>query len=216
MLWRHGGALFNSVAWVESSAWDGRYAIVVCGDIAVYEKGTGETVGRLWSRRSINRPDAPLVLEPQRTTHALDCWDFYKPKGGEYLLVDGALSQACYLRARPRCYSNPGPMATWHRCDYCVFHAPYNKLVRKAHARLALRDSNDRPTNWCVAGDVDYEKSLVDKGLDASLRKASADDYDKRVAPATEAPRHIGNCYTASVFGPCRSSLRQIWRGSVS
>ena len=35
----YGGtaALFNSVAWVESSAWDGRYAVVVCGDIAVYE-----------------------------------------------------------------------------------------------------------------------------------------------------------------------------------
>lgn len=34
----YGGtsALFNSVAWVESSAWDGRYAIVVSGDIAVY------------------------------------------------------------------------------------------------------------------------------------------------------------------------------------
>ena len=51
-----------------------------------------------------------------------------------------------------------------------------------------------------LPGDVSYEQSLVDKGLDASLRKASADDYDKRVAPATEAPRHIGNCYTASVF----------------
>jgi hypothetical protein len=29
----YGGsaALFNSIAWVESSAWDGRYAICVCG-----------------------------------------------------------------------------------------------------------------------------------------------------------------------------------------
>ncbi len=33
----YGGtaALFNSVAWVESSAWDGRYAVVVCGDVKV-------------------------------------------------------------------------------------------------------------------------------------------------------------------------------------
>ena len=31
----YGGtaALLNSVAWVESSAWDGRFALVVCGDI---------------------------------------------------------------------------------------------------------------------------------------------------------------------------------------
>lgn len=26
-------------AWIESSAWDGRNAIVLAGDIAVYEKG---------------------------------------------------------------------------------------------------------------------------------------------------------------------------------
>ena len=32
----YGGtaALFNSVAWVQSEAWDGRWAIAVCGDIA--------------------------------------------------------------------------------------------------------------------------------------------------------------------------------------
>ena len=79
--------------------------------------------------------------------------------------------------------------------DYCVFHAPYNKLVRKAHARLAL----DPPPS-CLAGDAAYEASLTDKGLDASLRKTSAEDYEKRVSPSTQAPQHIGNCYTASVF----------------
>ena len=35
----YGGtaALLNSVAWVESSGWNGKYALVVCGDVAVYE-----------------------------------------------------------------------------------------------------------------------------------------------------------------------------------
>jgi hydroxymethylglutaryl-CoA synthase len=35
----YGGtaALLNSLAWLESSAWDGKYALVVCGDVAVYE-----------------------------------------------------------------------------------------------------------------------------------------------------------------------------------
>eukprot|EP00479_Gromia_sphaerica_P009133 TRINITY_DN3752_c0_g1_i1.p1 TRINITY_DN3752_c0_g1~~TRINITY_DN3752_c0_g1_i1.p1 ORF type:complete len:186 (+),score=37.08 TRINITY_DN3752_c0_g1_i1:199-756(+) len=32
-------ALFNSVAWIESADWDGRYALVVAGDIAEYAKG---------------------------------------------------------------------------------------------------------------------------------------------------------------------------------
>jgi hydroxymethylglutaryl-CoA synthase len=35
----YGGtnALFNSLNWLTGAGWDGRYAIVVCGDIAVYE-----------------------------------------------------------------------------------------------------------------------------------------------------------------------------------
>jgi hydroxymethylglutaryl-CoA synthase len=43
----YGGtqALLNAINWVESSAWDGRYALVVCGDIAVYEPG-GTIEGR--------------------------------------------------------------------------------------------------------------------------------------------------------------------------
>ena len=38
----YGGtnALFNSINWMESSYWDGRYALVVAGDIAVYKEGS--------------------------------------------------------------------------------------------------------------------------------------------------------------------------------
>lgn len=32
-------ALFNSDAWMESTAWDGKYALVVEADIDVYSKG---------------------------------------------------------------------------------------------------------------------------------------------------------------------------------
>ena len=39
-------------------------------------------------------PDAPLALEAKRSTHAMDVWDFYKPKHSEYAAVDGKLSQA--------------------------------------------------------------------------------------------------------------------------
>lgn len=43
----YGGtaAFFNSLAWIESSAWDGRFAIVVAGDIAVYDKGPARPTG---------------------------------------------------------------------------------------------------------------------------------------------------------------------------
>jgi hydroxymethylglutaryl-CoA synthase len=38
-------ALFNSAAWVESSAWDGRLAMVVCADIAEYAEGPARPTG---------------------------------------------------------------------------------------------------------------------------------------------------------------------------
>jgi 3-hydroxy-3-methylglutaryl CoA synthase len=43
----YGGtaALLNSLAWVDSAAWDGRYALVLAGDIAVYERGPARPTG---------------------------------------------------------------------------------------------------------------------------------------------------------------------------
>ena len=50
----YGGtnAFFNTVNWVESSAWDGRDAIVVAADIALYAKGNARptvSAGLTWS-----------------------------------------------------------------------------------------------------------------------------------------------------------------------
>lgn len=43
----YGGtnALFNTVAWMESKSWDGRYGLVVTADIAVYAKGPARPTG---------------------------------------------------------------------------------------------------------------------------------------------------------------------------
>ena len=77
----YGGtaALLNSVAWVESSAWDGRYALVVCGDIAVYEKGPARPTGGCGAVAMLIGPDAPLPISAKRYTHAEHAYDFYKP-----------------------------------------------------------------------------------------------------------------------------------------
>lgn len=43
----YGGtnALFNSVDWIESSSWDGRYALAVAADIAEYAEGNARPTG---------------------------------------------------------------------------------------------------------------------------------------------------------------------------
>jgi hypothetical protein len=49
---------------------------------------------------------APIVFERGiRSTFMENAWDFYKPvMGSEYPLVDGALSNTCYLRALDQCF----------------------------------------------------------------------------------------------------------------
>lgn len=61
----YGGtaALFNACNWIESSSWDGRYALVVCGDIAIYAEGGARPVGGAGSVAMLIGPDAPLALE---------------------------------------------------------------------------------------------------------------------------------------------------------
>lgn len=61
----YGGtaALFNAVNWVESSSWDGRDAIVVAGDIAIYAEGGARPVGGAGAVALLIGPDAPVVME---------------------------------------------------------------------------------------------------------------------------------------------------------
>ena len=79
----YGGtaALLNSLAWVESSAWDGRYAVVVCGDIAVYAPGPARPTGGGGAVAMLIGPDAPLAITGPRCTYATEVYDFYKPRG---------------------------------------------------------------------------------------------------------------------------------------
>ena len=77
----YGGtaALFNSVNWVESSAWDGRLALAVCADIAVYAAGAARPSGGAGAVAMLIGPHAPLVLDRGNSIFIyLDskCWPF--------------------------------------------------------------------------------------------------------------------------------------------
>jgi len=96
------------VNWVESSSWDGRYALVVTGDIAVYAAGPARPTGGAGVVAMLVGRDAPIVLERGvRGTHMEHVYDFYKPNmSSEYPLVDGKLSITCYFRSIDNCYSH--------------------------------------------------------------------------------------------------------------
>ena len=164
----YGGtnALFNTVNWMESSSWDGRNAIVVAGDIALYKKGNARPSGGAGCVAMLIGPDAPIVVEPGlRGSYIVHTYDFYKPDlTSEYPIVDGHYSIKCYTEAVDACYkaynereaklhsqSNnvnghrdsataESPETPLDRFDYVVFHAPTCKLVSKSYARLLYND----------------------------------------------------------------------------
>lgn len=104
----YGGtaALLNAVDWCESSAWDGRCAIVVAGDIAIYGKGAARPTGGAGVVAILVGHDAPIELHPGlRGSYFQHAYDFYKPDlRSEYPVVNGAYSMECYTRALDACY----------------------------------------------------------------------------------------------------------------
>lgn len=104
----YGGtnAVFNSINWIESSAWDGRDAVVVAGDIALYAKGNARPTGGAGCVAMLIGPDAPLAFDAGlRGTYITHTYDFYKPDlTSEYPYVQGQLSLKCYTEAVDACY----------------------------------------------------------------------------------------------------------------
>ncbi|KAI9847161.1 MAG: 3-hydroxy-3-methylglutaryl coenzyme A synthase [Sclerophora amabilis] len=104
----YGGtnALFNAVNWIESSSWDGRDAIVVAGDIAVYASGAARPTGGAGAVAMLIGPNAPIALQPGlRGSFMQHAYDFYKPDlRSEYPIVQGQYSMECYTRALDACY----------------------------------------------------------------------------------------------------------------
>ncbi|TKW58475.1 Hydroxymethylglutaryl-CoA synthase [Colletotrichum tanaceti] len=165
----YGGtnAFFNAVNWIESSAWDGRDAIVVAGDIALYAKGNARPTGGAGAVAMLVGPNAPVVVEPGlRGSYMSHVYDFYKPDlTSEYPYVDGHYSLTCYTKALDAAYraynkreaklskaangnaNGNGtngeaklPKTSLDRFDYLAFHAPNCKLVAKSYARLLYHD----------------------------------------------------------------------------
>ncbi len=193
----YGGtaALFNSVDWLSSEDWNGKYALVVCGDIAVYAEGPARCTGGCGAVAILLGRDAPFIFERKvRSTHSLDVYDFYKPSNSEYAKVNGTLSQWVYLSSVDNCYSrykekynhhhpSEAPMSL-DRIDYFAYHSPYNKLVQKGFGRLFYMDYLETPEKPEFAAAVDVagisrEESYENAGkVEMTFRGISSARWD--------------------------------------
>ncbi|KAH3903661.1 hydroxymethylglutaryl-CoA synthase SCDLUD_001309 [Saccharomycodes ludwigii] len=231
----YGGtsALFNSLNWIESSAWDGRDAIVVCGDIAIYDKGAARPTGGAGTVALWIGPDAPIVFDSVRGSYMEHAYDFYKPDfTSEYPYVDGHFSLTCYVKALDQSYkaysrkaiakglveegSAAGAEAlnTPKYFDYNCFHVPTCKLVVKSYGRLLYNDFRAKQSLYpdvdASFATEDYDKSLTDKVLEKTFVNVAKNLHKERVAPSLIVPTNTGNMYTASVFSSLTSLLSYV------
>ncbi|CCH45385.1 Hydroxymethylglutaryl-CoA synthase, cytoplasmic [Wickerhamomyces ciferrii] len=224
----YGGtnAVFNSINWIESSAWDGRDAVVVAGDIAIYDKGAARPTGGAGTVALLIGPDAPIVFDSVRGSYFEHAYDFYKPDfTSEYPYVDGHFSLTCYIKALDQAYASYSKKAlksgvegvtsktvgASKRFDYNAFHVPTCKLVTKSYARLLYNDFREDPSLY---PDVDpslakvpYEESLTDKTIEKTFVALAKDLTKKRVQPALQVPTNTGNLYTGSLYASLASLL---------
>ncbi len=180
----YGGtaALLNSIDWIEGGEWDGRLAIVVAGDIALYDEGPARATGGAAAVALLIGPDAPIAIERPGTAahHMVHAYDFYKPDpSSEYPTVDGQSSIDTYLSALQKsyalhldkvnarifapslsdgCQGAGSGHASLDDFSFVIFHSPYGKLVQKAFGRMLLVDhlrDPARAASSALAGDLE-------------------------------------------------------------
>ncbi len=218
----YGGtaALFNCVAWaVESAAYDGRYAVAVCADIAVYARGNARPTGGAGAvAMLIGRRPALVLDRGLRGTHVEDVYDFYKPEmASEYPTVDGKLTIQCYLRALDRCYArycakreaSEGGTVDLNSFDAVLFHTPFCKLVQKSLGRLRLNDFVRTPKEERLARfpglegflNVELESSYFDRDVEKAFMTDSRELFEAKTKPSLLIATNVGNMYTPSLYG---------------
>ena len=223
----YGGtaALFNAVNWVESSSWDGRKAIVVAGDIAVYGKGPARPTGGAGAVAMLIGPGAPLVLDcGVRASYMTHAYDFYKPDlSSEFPLVDGKLSIKCYLSALDNCYNlyckkmrkiDPDFRGLLS-LDGMLFHCPYSKLVQKSLARVCFNDflnasPQERENQFpglSKFSSYKLEETYFDRDVEKAFMTYSQALFDEKTKPSLHIAKNVGNMYTPSLYGGLASYL---------
>jgi len=183
------------VNWVRSDYWDGRLAIVVACDIAVYEKGPARPAGGAGAVAMLIGPNARMTIDPIRSTFIDNQYDFYKPNlASEYPIVDGTLSISTYLAALEECYKLiQKKYKTQQNCelnalefDYLCFHSPFYKMVQKAFAKLI---------------DLDRSKTRSEEEVKQL--------FLKKVHPGLFLSKTLGNIYTGSLYTGLLSLMLQ-------
>ena len=218
----YGGtaALLNSAAWLESSQWEpNKFAIVVAGDVAIYDSPSARATGGAGAVAILLARDsnASIKLDKHFGHYSTHVYDFYKPDPStEAPKVDGPLSISSYLlsacnayinwykRAHPSALkTNPSPIS--YLFSNLIFHSPYSKIVFKAFRRLQAIDHLDF---------VDM-KDFSSAQKDHISRTNFETDFSEIVEPNLKYSKQIGNAYCSSIFFNLICALSRFETGKI-
>ena len=180
----YGGtaALFTCTNWVESEAYDGRWAIAVTTDVSEGTKQYPFLNGAAAVAMLVG-PDAPLALEGKRVTHMVHEWDFYKPVGWQSVhpIVDGPHSMQVYFSCLRACQAKmaaagEGVWVDSH--DHLVFHLGSSaKFVKHA-----------------------FEEAIADAHGDSLDGAEVASRFERLVLPSLQLAQRIGPMHTSATY----------------
>ena len=183
----YGGtaALMAACDWIASGNARGKSAVVICSDIARYGLNTAGEPTQGGAAVALLVSDRPALFALDQGTSGVfstDVHDFWRPHGRREALVDGHYSIACYLDAVAGAYRAWRGHANLTAYDLAavVYHAPFCKMARKAHAHVRRCELEDRAL------------PLEDAGL--------AESYERQVAAGLELASRVGNTYTGSLY----------------
>lgn len=183
----YGGtlALRQAVEWKLSGASNGKAALVIAADVALYEpRDPGEPTQGAGAVAFV--VDEPKIAAVDVRSHAWSEpeFDFWRPVGHDFPSVDGPLSLDCYKRAAERCFRQWLDAARDEELSDLAsvcFHVPFPKMVKKAV--LGLGES----LGWSEDDALAF--------------------YAEKVEPTMEWNLHTGNAYTAALWIAVARSL---------
>lgn len=193
----YGGtlALRQAVEWKRAQAAPGKAALVIASDIALYAEGDpGEPTQGAGAVAMIIDDDRVAGVSPLSYAFSEPAFDFWRPVGCAFPLVEGPLSLECYQRATAACFSQligpeqAGALGRLDRFEALCFHVPFPKMVKKAMGTL---------------------------GETFALGEAEAAElFKRRVEPTLAWNRKIGNAYTAALWVSVADQLSRTPQGS--
>uniref|UniRef100_A0A8C0C953 Hydroxymethylglutaryl-CoA synthase n=1 Tax=Balaenoptera musculus TaxID=9771 RepID=A0A8C0C953_BALMU len=203
-----------------SSSWDGtHYALVVCGDIAVYSSGNIHPTGRAGAVAMLVGPKAPLALE----RGLMYIYDFYKADmTSECPQLDGKLSIQRYLRALDRCYMlyRQKIQNEWEQTgidrhftlddlQFTSFTHPSARCSCYTFPLAAFLPSCGFSPGLFLRlphRGLKLEDTYTNEDVEKAFQKASLDMFNKKSKASLYLSVHNGNMYTSSLDG-CLASL---------